>query len=1275
MSTPLRLLAGMLVFAAASARSAAAAETVLDGKPLAAKIASAGTGETVSLPAGTFATRGIDVPSGVSLKGAGYGKTVLVVQGQDGIRIQGGAHNEVSDLTVRGALRAGIAVENSSGVTIRRVRVVRNLIGMLATGSKGVRLENIAAGENRTGIVLVGLASSSVVNCSMVKNSALALSISRTEDCAAFNNLMAGSPLGVFVAEKNSKLMLDYNAYMTSLIGKGKDVPIPSVFSWRDLSGFDGHSTRVQVRFSDEAGFDYRPAGAMDWALDRAVTAGWGIQWLGPLAAPPRDIDGQARTQGICAGAYEARPTPPRPADGSIEILGDDGLKSAGLYDREGRCVRFLFSTLPLHKGTYGYWLPSRNWKGDEIAPGQYEIRVAEAALAMKYVASPGNTSVSSAQKDYASTGVHMVVLDSKDRPIFCHHWSEGYKQYRAMDEKLEHERWSIAGCNTSYGAASDGKGWLYALRDADKETVCLVKINEETGQVHALSEGVYAWFIKKANFSDRLGGLALLGDSLYLADVKKGKLFIGDVNSPTFEKSIDVHAPSSPVGDPQRGWIWVLSDRREVLAVDPSGAVKARFDPEISGACSLAVRGNRMAIVGIGTGKIHRFDCTDPAHIKPAGTIGRGDGRFGKILPDRFLFQGDPTSSPGANVAMNSQGDVAVVDQGVKLFGLDGSPKRLYTGIWAQYIEAGLNPPGQPLQLIEKSHRQTYLLDEQTGTWQPEATWKVPEGAETQFWHFFLHEGKRYGVHFGRGILMIARYDNYVGTPLVAFRSNTFCEDFSGDLKRPGVWKPILGSDGKPIHFGVDGVLIPSATGDLLFAGGRATRVRFLGVDGRGVPQYDWAHATPIKLTVDKDENYLSPYDSKTKENIGHGVRYTDWFADGSLVATTSLKTNPGSGFPCWAGTDVAGFDAEGKLKWFQPFPHMRDVQGTKIVDDLVYTTGVGTSEVQIFDKDGLFLGVTGVPKELYWHGMWLDNIHQYTALKGATGRHYVIFGNFNDCTTWWMEVAGVNRIARHRAAVTIPEAKAAALAALPPPAPPKRLDPMITKVTIKRLSAPLKMDGSMEKWRRAVGVPQILITPETGDDIAGPADCSAVVRLAHENHNLYVQVIRFDDVVTMHQPLAQHFKQDSFEMSLNSFVHGIKLNVTRVRDHGEVVYRDGWFIKPKLLDAAKVPRKIRVLENARDVEERRLIEQIYGEDLSGSKVIVTEFMVPLDKETFEQRETELPAGTSGSTMYLGIAIDDNDTPGADVQRMILWPATYGTFAPKEGSAIVTFE
>ena len=36
---------------------------------------------------------------------------------------------------------------------------------------------------------------------------------------------------------------------------------------------------------------------------------------------------------------------------------------------------------------------------------------------------------------------------------------------------------------------------------------------------------------------------------------------------------------------------------------------------------------------------------------------------------------------------------------------------------------------------------------------------------------------------------------------------------------------------------------------------------------------------------------------------------------------------------------------------------------------------------------------------------------------------------------------------------------------------------------------------------------------------------------------------------------------------------------------------------------------------------------------------------------------------------------IDDNDVPGTDVQKLIVWPASYGTFSPKETGALATFE
>lgn len=173
------------------------------------------------------------------------------------------------------------------------------------------------------------------------------------------------------------------------------------------------------VTYADEANAIYKPTNTLEWAPDRAVTADWGVEKLAGFRAPKTDMDGQPRKQGICAGAYEAAFTAPRPADGTFTVTSDDGLKSAGLYDvQSGHNVKFLFSLLPLHKGRYAWWLPSRDWQGRAIPPGRYELRVAEADLRLRYLASVGNGVHDPGQSEtYSCNHTQLVVFDSQDPP------------------------------------------------------------------------------------------------------------------------------------------------------------------------------------------------------------------------------------------------------------------------------------------------------------------------------------------------------------------------------------------------------------------------------------------------------------------------------------------------------------------------------------------------------------------------------------------------------------------------------------------------------------------------------------------------------------------------------------------------------------------------------------------------------------------------------------------------------------------------------------------
>ena len=364
----LPLMLGILVTIA----GIATADSLPDPRAL---LAAAQPGQTVTLPAGAYTTAGLVIPHGVSLRGAGYGKTTIEVTGQIGVAVDGGGQSTISDLTVTDAVNAGILVTKSTGVAISRVRVLRCLTGVMASGSTNVRLENVVAAQNRTGMALNACAASSIANCTLAQNTALGISLGINTASAVFNCLIVNSPIGIFVAPTNTTLALDNNLYMDSSVGKCNDILEPNVFVWRDATGYDRHSLSLSVAFADDNTYVYRTTTRLSWAQDRAATSGWGAAKLGTFTAPARDIDGQPYLFGPCVGAWEVAMTPTREADGTITIHSTDGTKSAGLYTKAGKHVAWLFSNLPLKHDMYRFWLPPRVGKA---APFQLETMNSE---------------------------------------------------------------------------------------------------------------------------------------------------------------------------------------------------------------------------------------------------------------------------------------------------------------------------------------------------------------------------------------------------------------------------------------------------------------------------------------------------------------------------------------------------------------------------------------------------------------------------------------------------------------------------------------------------------------------------------------------------------------------------------------------------------------------------------------------------------------------------------------------------------------------------------
>jgi len=335
-----------------------------------------------------------------------------------------------------------------------------------------------------------------------------------------------------------------------------------------------------------------------------------------------------------------------------------------------------------------------------------------------------------------------------------------------------------------------------------------------------------------------------------------------------------------------------------------------------------------------------------------------------------------------------------------------------------------------------------------------------------------------------------------------------------------------------------------------------------------------------------------------------------------------------------------------------------------------VILATATEELDTVFVNHDGLGLGVVGPIPGLKWEGYWHDQDWSLRAFVNKRGQRFVVLGDYTRHGYHWMEIKGTDEVRRSRVTVTLDGQKARALAAVAATATVESPRPPTPAVLVRKLARPLKVDGDPNKWRRLGITPQIVVSPPG----ISPLDCSAVIRTAWEGDNLYFQVIKFDNVVTMHQPLQLHYKQDSTELALvGGFMGGYKFAITRTTDKGDVVFREQFLMKKDLiLDPAKAPRVIKILQNAKDVEERKLIEDSYGVDLSGSKVIVTEFMIPMSYAWDGKAPVAMKSGTG---FWMGWFIDDNDTPGLDEQKPYPWPVTFAAFGNADQGAWATLE
>lgn len=418
--------------------------------------------QVIELPAGSISLGDVIVPPGVQVHGAGAEMTTVVSAGhKDGFFLSSGS--KLSDLTVREALENGVHVSKAVGVNVTNVRSIACLTGLLVDHADQFRGTNLVLAKNRSGGSLLTVSNSAIINCTIVDDTAIGLTVSRANHVAIFNNLILNLPTAVYLADNNIALTLDNNLYVANYIGKLEgEVARTTLPGWQRITANDAHSLSLPVEFKDASAGDYRPINTLFWAPSISVVSGWAAASASSYNAPVADIAGRQRHQSI--GAYEPSLPACRPPNGSFTIRSDYGVKSAGLYTTDGIRIVTLFQNLPLHQGNHEFWIPARDDRNRPIPPGSYEVRVVESRLRNRYLGLAGNFGRTSNRLDNCSWAEEMFAFDPLDRIYIAQNSFENGMGVRAFDTMYVNPRWMMPGGGGTVGLAAESQ-WLYYLQ------------------------------------------------------------------------------------------------------------------------------------------------------------------------------------------------------------------------------------------------------------------------------------------------------------------------------------------------------------------------------------------------------------------------------------------------------------------------------------------------------------------------------------------------------------------------------------------------------------------------------------------------------------------------------------------------------------------------------------------------------------------------------------------------------------------------------------------
>ncbi len=418
---------------------------------------------------------------------------------------------------------------------------------------------------------------------------------------------------------------------------------------------------------------------------------------------------------------------------------------------------------------------------------------------------------------------------------------------------------------------------------------------------------------------------------------------------------------------------VWVISDGEKLVAVSPDGKVVAEAQP-VPSPIALAARDGVLAVASLQTGKVHLFDASNPATLKPLRTLGRGDGPDGRVLSERFFFQDNP--GLGTDLALGPHQELAVADGWrMQVFEPDGKVRWSCWGLWGGGNVTSKAQPGR----IYDDWGFTYLLDGTKGTWAPESyhralagtvigdcrisgqtfvllwgerPWEQPSRQTKAFWkETFI----RFTPEQAVPVLSIETTAGGVGQ--LQQRRDT---RGTGHIDESDTPEPVFDIQGKPLpnmqafHHMYNTV---EPDGTLLCCqcyppGSWLAQWKCAGLDAKGVPIYRWQDRVGLPGT----DQFTSPFNWK---HDSVGVGQLEPRPGGGWFVCANIASSPQAGKSVFnnGGTDVIGVDKAGNEQWVHPCVQMAHIGGFASGNGLCLAGEVTTHDFHVMNSDGLAL------------------------------------------------------------------------------------------------------------------------------------------------------------------------------------------------------------------------------------------------------------------------------------------------------------------------------